>query len=964
MEITALVDELYTTQDNNRRKLISGQLEQWKYQSNSWSTALKLIQGGAIKSEKVFFYMVSLLDEWVKKAWSHLAAADRVEIKRCVGTMLQHYKQFPSFILVQVVKLHVDIGRVEWPNEYPEFLNEILNYIKGGETTVLGLIILKVVSEEFGTSKEDIPYARKIEIKSLLISRIPTIFSILTNILATVFQNKLKKTITPHVSDVGDRTLAIIQHLFTWIPLQDSLSPTLLEALVAFINLGDNSASLALECLNELFEKNYVPKELDRFLLSISTSVFSILNGDFTKYEDGFVERFTHFLDLFVSNHLGRVEASSAFPLMNLMELLYNYTFKQTSVERYVSCLDIWKEFLEYFVNQPTVKDKYFVAFKAMLGRLLKNIYWQHNKNHLLDIKNNEEKSNFQLYISSSLELIENITDMYTNTIEELVKTVAESLNNYNSVLSNPNNQYAIKDLTTTIQLMGYIATHFILIPGASNVTLLLMQLLLQIGIASPPNFPPKLLLRLRKEVLRTLTSCVPFLAQINTTIQTREPTEKYQALLISIVVLVKGTILAPNGDVELVTAAAQLLNTISTTVKVPLYQAPDVKDIINAVPKLVHIRDCQAKRILYTTVSNILIVPLTREENVATKEFEENKRMHRNLLLVPLTEEMESAVSKGDQENLVILIKVLSDVVATAKNFRKKPQELILKGVEIPLSFTFQLIQEQFLSHLPVLKSLLKFFAITFDTFGRTLTDQIISEILGYLFKLVEGDKLSQILSTEHKHGIVLIKRLLDLMRIILMNHGKHHYLPKILNLCRSNIFPLLLNKQTPPDLIKSMLSLVETIVIENRKEESAVLPLYDIFTFTLENGDLNNYKLVLDILENLNAKLNIYTKTYFADRANQFIQVLVYGLLEKTHDMVREDIIKVLFQISSSDFNRFLQFLHGHLTKDTFLSPQSKEDLFRLLVNATDLPTFNQRMNQFITDYSLHHTHALFGK
>lgn len=66
-----------------------------------------------------------------------------------------------------------------------------------------------------------------------------------------------------------------------------------------------------------------------------------------------YLSKFTEFLRLFVSIHLRRFENSSHFPVLELLTLLFKYTFKQVKILTYrhvATC----KKHLSRLINKPS----------------------------------------------------------------------------------------------------------------------------------------------------------------------------------------------------------------------------------------------------------------------------------------------------------------------------------------------------------------------------------------------------------------------------------------------------------------------------------------------------------------------------------------------------------------------------------------------------------------------------------
>lgn len=87
--------------------------------------------------------------------------------------------------ILQAIQLIVHIARTDWPENYPDFYNDILHLISSSSasTTVLGLLFLQTTSEELGTPKENLLYSRRTELRRRLLELIPQTLAILTGMV-------------------------------------------------------------------------------------------------------------------------------------------------------------------------------------------------------------------------------------------------------------------------------------------------------------------------------------------------------------------------------------------------------------------------------------------------------------------------------------------------------------------------------------------------------------------------------------------------------------------------------------------------------------------------------------------------------------------------------------------------------------------------------------------------------------
>ena len=101
-------------------------------------------------------------------------------------------QELPIFIAHKLIKVIVDIGRVDWPMFYPDFFQSLLQLTSSataqqfGDTRALGLAALRIASEELVSPREDISVQRKEELKKLLSAQVPDIINVITGLLAFV----------------------------------------------------------------------------------------------------------------------------------------------------------------------------------------------------------------------------------------------------------------------------------------------------------------------------------------------------------------------------------------------------------------------------------------------------------------------------------------------------------------------------------------------------------------------------------------------------------------------------------------------------------------------------------------------------------------------------------------------------------------------------------------------------------
>ena len=70
---------------------------------------------------------IPILQNLINKQWIGAQAGDKAEVRQFLNDyLLSHHKKLPTYIRNKLVKVIVDIGRVDWPHFYPNFFSNII----------------------------------------------------------------------------------------------------------------------------------------------------------------------------------------------------------------------------------------------------------------------------------------------------------------------------------------------------------------------------------------------------------------------------------------------------------------------------------------------------------------------------------------------------------------------------------------------------------------------------------------------------------------------------------------------------------------------------------------------------------------------------------------------------------------------------------------------------------------------
>ncbi|XP_058012882.1 exportin-6 isoform X2 [Ahaetulla prasina] len=499
---------------NERKREIEELLNNFAQQVGAWRFCLYFLS--STRNDYVMMYSLTVFENLINKMWLGVPSQDKTEVRSCLPKLLlAHHKTLPYFIRNKLCKVIVDIGRQDWPMFYHDFFTNILQLIQSPVTTPLGLIMLKTTSEELACPREDLSIARKEELRKLLLEQVQNVLGLLTGILESIWDKYSVTAATPPPSptarESGDLFSSLLQnpsaakllnqpipvldseseyvcslaleclaHLFSWIPLSTSITPSLLTTIFHFarfgcdtrvrkmssINGSSQNASLshergqlgvlAMSCINELMSKNCVPVEFEEYLLRMFQQTFYLLQkitkennahsvkSRLEQLDESYIEKFTDFLRLFVSVHLRRIESYSQFPVVEFLALLFKYTFHQPTHEGYFSCLDIWALFLDYLTSKiknrladkEAVLNRYEDALVLLLTEVLNRIQFRYNQAQLEELDDetldDDQQTEWQRYLLQSLEVVAKVMELLpTHAFSTLFPVLQENLDVY-----------------------------------------------------------------------------------------------------------------------------------------------------------------------------------------------------------------------------------------------------------------------------------------------------------------------------------------------------------------------------------------------------------------------------------------------------------------------------------------------------------------------------------------------------
>eukprot|EP00127_Corallochytrium_limacisporum_P002933 Clim_evm22s143 gene=Clim_evmTU22s143 len=156
----------------SRKRELEANLEAFRHVPDAWSQCLYFLQNTS--NPNVLWYSASVLEYVAAQRWSALSTDNKTQIRSFLFPWLvNHGGTIPAFAQNKIMKALVSIAKNDWPWDYPDFYKNIMELMDDPRTVPLALQLIRMVSEEFTSSNQDVSAARNAELKKLLLKEMP-----------------------------------------------------------------------------------------------------------------------------------------------------------------------------------------------------------------------------------------------------------------------------------------------------------------------------------------------------------------------------------------------------------------------------------------------------------------------------------------------------------------------------------------------------------------------------------------------------------------------------------------------------------------------------------------------------------------------------------------------------------------------------------------------------------------------
>uniref|UniRef100_A0A6A7G5Q6 Exportin-6-like n=4 Tax=Hirondellea gigas TaxID=1518452 RepID=A0A6A7G5Q6_9CRUS len=183
-QLELVMTEFFTGNTSNERKReIEGHLNNMWLQPDAWKHCLYCITHTS--NEYVAMVCITALENLInRQLCGSLSSCQLTEIRQSIlQCVMEKHTAMQNCVRNKLVKVVVDIARIQWPHNYPNFIEDIMLIGEHG-SVVLCLVFLQVAMEELAIRDHQLmPHSRKLHIKERLHGHAPHMLHYVTGVL-------------------------------------------------------------------------------------------------------------------------------------------------------------------------------------------------------------------------------------------------------------------------------------------------------------------------------------------------------------------------------------------------------------------------------------------------------------------------------------------------------------------------------------------------------------------------------------------------------------------------------------------------------------------------------------------------------------------------------------------------------------------------------------------------------------
>eukprot|EP00123_Amoebidium_parasiticum_P013899 comp22214_c0_seq2/m.32706 comp22214_c0_seq2/g.32706 ORF comp22214_c0_seq2/g.32706 comp22214_c0_seq2/m.32706 type:complete len:775 (-) comp22214_c0_seq2:26-2350(-) len=755
----------------------------------------------------------------------------------------------------------------------------------------------------------------------------------------------------------------------------------------------------ALSCINVVLETGAAPfEDYQAFVLQQVLVLLQKLTKEKSTLEDAFDEYICAVVEInrvFMRHHFSRIEDNAHFPIIHYLSLLFKFTYMQPTVELFMRCGEIWLEFLEML--QKKAEDAKSDAELAMLAQryqdgvmcvsveTLRKMQFSSNGEELsaMDAEGDEDgPSELEEFLAMGFDLIGMISDIFPeNVFNHVYPIFSQAVEQYSSlhnflqgdpsVFECGEQEGAVKallhDMSTLVRLVAVLAPCLL---GR-------FQDLFQYGLVIVRNLTElaayslgyrlyrqgDLMATVHIETYRTLLSLCEWMMQLS---NDQSNAEHFTALMEALVAL---TLPALSNQVPegVARASAQLLQGVTTKVRPRMFVSlKPVATFIDTQMSTLDALPPDVQVVAVRALSNAFTLPWYQLPD-PQQQWDARMASYQRLAQ-PIVSQIEALpqtlpTNPRDREevcrHISCKIQVLGGIVRSVRDTPKSSKVMIYKSFEPVFSGVLARIQVP-----DLMVDVLDFALVLVESLKTQVGVSFVEQTITTLLALFNQNSIGQ-------SAKAVIEKFLRLLQFVVQERAKAYeaFVPNIIALINNQIFPLLTKEDGNVEALSELYLLVYLILLNHWKyfypstisghgatmrNQPQFAKLIEMFPLALGHTDLHLFHQCLAHLQNLNTKVNLYSKDAFDSYRYALMQQLLDVLVAKTHQLHSDIIASSIYHLAAKDLSSFYKGFLPQYISSRELNDEQKQNLMGTIPDQgpSDEPTCSQLLLALTAD------------
>jgi enamine deaminase RidA (YjgF/YER057c/UK114 family) len=387
----------------------------------------------------------------------------------------------------------------------------------------------------------------------------------------------------------------------------------------------------------------------------------------------------------------------------------------------------------------------------------------------------------------------------------------------------------------------------------------------------------------------------------------------------------------------------------------------------------------------LYTSIANVILtrgVDTDLKEKNQLEEWQQGmfRNFAQNLLMTRFRSTLVSLQTSPQAKlELAMLLYILSSIVNRADDLQKSARLIVMQNFQLAIENVIPLVRA-FINDTVVLEPLLHFMLSLIRSLKVQIGLEFIEKCVMLFLELFSVDTMQQLVKN-NAHGVMV--QFLQLL-ISIVQDGSGRFTPltdRIVDICRNIIFPHLRpDDKFGVEVLPVYYQLLYSIVNFNLKyffdinvnvsrdpihakpqSEQAIRDfsfIFECYLKSFQSLDITIFRENINYLKELDNNRKIFGREVFVkSMLGAFLNCFLVVLVNKSHTLLREDIISVMYAMNrSSNWVVFEQFLSNFLMQQANLSNDQKgqliRDSFQTIDYKANLQAFERCIQQFVND------------